>query len=225
MNPPEDKKILESARSVFTYLAERDALPVEPCDAVFGFGVFDLRLPNFCGELYAASRARRIIFTGGVGAGSADLGQPEADAWFAALMQAYPHIPREHIILENRSTNTGENVRFTAELLARQHPPLMFGKGIRAVIAVAAPSRLRRVRLTLQQLYPTLRVIGQHHGPSFEAELALYAGKGLDLVGHLVGELDRIVDYAVRGWLRPEPFPPWVAAAHSELKRSRALKA
>jgi len=224
MNSPADKETLASARCIFDYLAERDALPAQPCDAVLGFGVFDLQLPRFCGELYATGRARWIIFTGGVGAGSADLGQPEADAWFAALMQAYPQIPRDQIILENRSTNTGENFRFTTELLLQKHSHLQFAQGIQSVIVVAAPSRLRRVRLTLQQLYPTLRVIGQHHGPSFEAEHALYAGKGLDLVGHMVGELDRIVDYAARGWSRLEPFPPQVATAHAQLKRCHAIK-
>ena len=214
----------DSARLAFAYLAERDALPAEPCDAILGFGVFDLTLPRFCGELYVAGRACRIIFTGGRGAGSADLVGAEADAWFVALMQAYPRIPRDSIILENRSTDTGKNVSFTADLLAREHPHLLLGKGIRSVIAVAAPSRLRRVRLTLQHPHPALRVFGQHHAPSFESEQALYASKGLDFVAHLAGELDRIIDYAERGWLRPEPFPPAIAEAHAELKQHRAIK-
>lgn len=212
---------LDNARLAFAYLSERDALPAEPCDAVLGFGVFDLQLPRFCGALFAAGRAARIIFTGGRGAGSADLVGTEADAWFVALMQAYPRIPRDRVILENRSTDTGKNVSFTADLLAEKYPHLMFGQGIRSVIAVAAPARLRRVRLTLQQLHPTLRVFGQHHAPSFESEQALYASKGIDFVAHLAGELDRIVDYAAFGWLRPEPFPPAVAEAQRVLKRTK----
>jgi hypothetical protein len=206
---------------VFNYLAETDALPTETCDAVLGFGVFDLKLPRYCGALYATGRAKRIIFTGGVGAGSADLGQPEADAWCAALLTAYPQIPRDHIILENRSTNTGENVRFTTELLARKHPELSLGCGIKTVIVVAAPSRLRRVRLTLQHLYPQLHILGRHPSTSYAEEHALYAGTGIDLVAHLAGELDRIVDYAARGWILPEPLPPPIAAAHQVLKRSK----
>jgi len=206
---------------VFDYLAARDALPAAACDAVIGFGAFDLKLPRFCGELYVAGHARRIIFTGGVGAGTADLGQPEADAWCAELLRTHPAIPRDHIILENRSTNTGENVRFTTELLARQHPALTLGHGIKTVLVVAAPSRLRRVRLTLQQLQPRLHILGQHPGSSFAEELALYASKGLDFVAHLTGELDRIVDYAARGWILPEPLPLPIVAAHHHLKQVR----
>ena len=157
-----------------------------------------------------------------MGAGSADLGQPEADAWHAELLKTHPCIPRDHIILENRSTNTGENVRFTAELLAQKHPRLAFGRGIKTVIAVAAPSRLRRVRLTLQQLHPQLRVFGQHPGSSFAEEQALYASKGLDFVAHLAGELDRLVDYAARGWIRTEPFPARLVAVPPSLQQGRA---
>ena len=213
----------DSARLVFDYLAETDALPSTACDAVLGFGVFDLKLPRFCGELYVAGHARQIIFTGGIGAGSADLGQPEADAWYAELLRTYPHIPRDHIILENRSTNTSENIRFTTALLAQQYPALSFEHGIKTVIAVAAPSRLRRVRLTLKQMQPKLHILGQHADSSFDAELALYAGKGIDFVAHLVGELDRIVDYAAHGWIFPEPLPPPIAAAYHVLKSIRSL--
>ena len=208
-----------SAQEIFDYLAATDALVVTVCDAVIGFGVFDLKLPRFCGELYVAGHAKRIIFTGGIGGGSADLAEPEADAWYAELRRVYPQIPREHVILENRSTNTGENIRFTAELLARKHPDLSFGGGIKTVIVVASPSRLRRVRLTLKQMQPQLQIFGQHTGASFAEEHALYESKGINFAQHLVGELDRIVDYAARGWIFPEPLPPPIAAAHQKLKR------
>lgn len=209
----------EDLQRVFDYLAEMDPLPAQPCDAVLGFGVFDLAVPRLCGALHAAGHARRIILIGGIGAGTADLGQPEADAFLAELQRVYPNIPRERIIVENRSTNTGENVRFAAELLERQHPDLQFGRGIRSVIAVAAPARLRRVRLTLQQLQPAVRVCGRHHAPKLADELALYASKGIDLVAHMLGELDRIEKYAPLGWLRPEPLPPAMVSARAALKQ------
>ena len=40
----------DSARKIFDYLAAIDALAATACDAVIGFGVFDLKLPRFCGE-------------------------------------------------------------------------------------------------------------------------------------------------------------------------------
>jgi hypothetical protein len=183
--------------------------------------MFDLRLARFCGELYASGRASRIVFTGGIGPGTADLGQPEADAWYAELLRSQPNIPHDRVIVENQSTNTSENVRFTAELLARRHPSLSFGHGIKTVIIVASPSRMRRVRLTLLCLQPGLRILRQRPPSSFDDEHALYAGKGIDYLAHLAGELDRIVDYAARGWIIAEPLPLPISQAHETLKRAK----
>ena len=102
-------EILDAARSAYDYLSDVDDTPPEMVDAVIGFGTFDLQLATYCGKLYADGRARRIIFTGGVGAGTADLGQPEAIAWLAELRRGFPQIPLTDVLTETRSTNTAEN--------------------------------------------------------------------------------------------------------------------
>ncbi len=209
---------LAAARSVLAWLAATDPLPAAPADAVLGFGMFDLTLPVFCGELYTRSLARRIVFTGGLGAGTGSLGQPEADAWHAALRAAYPSIPYDRVVLENRSTNTAENIRFTADLLARAHPDLAFGRGLRTALIVASPSRLRRVALTLRLLQPELHIARCLPPVDFDREHALYAQQGHDYLAHLGGELDRIVAYPARGWIAPEPLPPAIASAHALLR-------
>lgn len=215
-------EVLTAARRVLAYLAATDPLPAAPADAILGFGVFDLRLPVFCGELLRRGCAPRMIFSGGIGAGTGKLGAPEADAWLAALLRAYPDIPDAAIIRENRSTNTAENIAFTAELLRREHPELAFGRGLRRLIVVASPSRLRRVGLTLARLQPDLTVIRQLPPLSFEAELAVYGLQGIDYLAHLAGELDRLVTYPARGWIAAEPLPADIAAAHEQLRAATA---
>ena len=213
-----DSAAQQAARRVLAYLAETDPVPSDPVDAVLGFGVFDLRLPRFCGELYARGRAPRLIFTGGIGAGTGRLGGPEADAWRAELRRSHPGIPDEHVITENRSTNTAENIAFTAALLEREHPALAFGRGLRTALVVASPSRLRRVGLTLRRQQPALRVIRQLPVVNFDEERALYARNGLNYLEHLAGELDRLSDYPARGWIAPEPLPPEMVAAREVLR-------
>ena len=209
-----------AAVRALAYLAATDPLPPVPFDAIIGFGVFDLRLPRFCGELFLRGLAPHIIFTGGIGAGTGNLGGPEADVWREELRRAYPQIGDAAITLENRSTNTAENIQFTADLLARARPSLAFGVGLRRAIIVTSPSRLRRARLTLKQLQPALHVCGQLPAFTFEAEQALYASQGVDYISHLSGELDRLIDYPHRGWIAAEPLPPEIAAAHAELRKS-----
>jgi len=218
MNSELDPATVAAARHVFDYLAETDPLPEVAADAVLGFGVFDLSLPRYCGELYNQQRARRIVFIGGFGAGTADLGQPEAEAWRSELLRTHPEIPPAHVIIENRSTNTAENIAFTAALLAREFPDLAFGRGLRTALVVASPSRLRRVKLTLQLLQPNVLVVRRLPPVNFESEHALYESKGLDYIEHLAGELDRIVAYPARGWSAAEPLPARIAAAHAVLR-------
>lgn len=214
-----DPLVEAAARMAFTYLAATDPRPDEPADAVIGFGTFDLSLARFCGDLQAQGAARIVIFTGGIGAGTADLGQPEADAWRDELRRAHPNFPADDLIVENRSTNTAENIRFTAELLTRSHPRLAFGRGLRTALIVASPARLRRAWLTLRHLVPAVRVIRCLPPADFERECAVHDSKGILFLPHLAGELDRIVEYPARGWIVAEPLPPSIAAAHAVLRR------
>jgi uncharacterized SAM-binding protein YcdF (DUF218 family) len=208
----------DATRRVFSYLSEADALDAAPYDAVIGFGMFDLSLPRFCGDLYARGQARHIIFTGGIGAGTGDLGGPEADAWRGTLADTHPSIPDEAVIVENRSTNTGENVTFTAALLEHARPELAFSRGLRRVVIVASPTRLRRVWLTFRRQQPGVSVTRHLPPVTVERDAALYAGQGIDYRQHLAGELDRIVAYPARGWILDEPLPADVAAAHEVLR-------
>jgi uncharacterized SAM-binding protein YcdF (DUF218 family) len=215
--PASRTSVDHALRTAFAYLSETDALEAEPYDAVIGFGTFDLSLPRFCGDLRERGYARRIIFTGGVGAGTGDLGGPEADVWLAALARSHPAIDIDHVIVENRSTNTGENVRFTGDLLRAAHPALALGVGVRRVIVVTAPSRLRRVGLTMRRQHPGVHVTRQLPSVTMTADAALYARQGIDYRGHLAGELDRIVAYPERGWIVSEPLPTAVESARRVL--------
>ena len=104
---------LSLAKDIFEYLyVFSEALPHS--DAVIGFGHFDLKIPRHCGKLYINGHARRIIFTGGIGSGTADLGRAEAVAFREELRRRYPSISAEAVIVEDMSTNTSENVQFTA---------------------------------------------------------------------------------------------------------------
>lgn len=215
-SPP--ASVQAAAEAAFAYLSGTDPLPATTADAVLGFGVFDLVLPLYCGRLFRSHHARHVIFTGGIGAGTADLGGPEAEVWGRELLRADPAFPTASLLLENRSTNTTENIQFTAEQLKRERPDLAFGVGIHSVLVVASPSRLKRVQLALRLWLPDLRVTRTLPPSSYLREQALYASKGHDYLAHLTGELDRLVSYPARRWIADEPLPAAVAEAHAVLR-------
>jgi hypothetical protein len=210
---------LSAGREIFAFLAAVDPLPETTCDAVIGFGTFDVTLASFCGELYVKQRAKRIIFTGGFGAGTTDLGKPEADAWLEELARTHPEIPRADVVAENRSTNTAENIAFTADLLKKRFPTLSFGQGLNTALIVASPSRLRRVKLTLQLMQPAVQVFRcSPPETTFEHEYGLYEGKGLNYLAHLRGEVERLSTYPARGWIVSEPVPAAIVTACGALQ-------
>lgn len=203
----------DAARTLFEWLALRDTAPATPCDAVIGFGHFDLNIPRRCAELQRSGAAKNVIFTGGIGAGSADLGEPEADAFFAVLTGEVPPLRDARVIVENRSTNTAENIGLTRALLERDHPELAFGQGIRSVLLVANPCRQRRVWLTWRQMLPDIPACNAPPLTDYEEQARLYAGKRQDIARQVLGEFERIRDYPDRGWIAPSTIPPQISTA------------
>lgn len=192
---------------IYDFLSPSAEPDLRPADLIVGFGHFDLRIAGQCAALWRRELAPRILFTGGVGAGSADLGRPEAEAFAAVLYDSLPAFPRDQLLLESRSTNTGDNVRFSLELMNQA------GWDVRSAILVATPFRQRRVNLTWSKV--SLGIPHQSAPPpsSLAEDITLFAGKGEDLTAQLPGEIERLQTYPPRGWIDATTIPDHVLAA------------
>ena len=116
-------------------------------------------------------------------------------------------------MIENQSTNTGENVRFLGQKAEAANWLL------NQVILVATPFRQRRVILTWQAQGPVGSTAYAAPPPSTLAtDVALFATKNEDLIAQLPGEIDRLQSYATRGWIAAEPLPESVLAARASLQ-------
>jgi uncharacterized SAM-binding protein YcdF (DUF218 family) len=109
-----DSTVTELAQRLWNYL--RLDLPVEKADCIVGLGSYDLRVAERCAELYAGGWAPFIIFSGHLGNWTKRMwGRSEAEIFAEHAVER--GVPREKITLETRSTNIGENVKFTRDLL------------------------------------------------------------------------------------------------------------
>src|SRR4030088_2080516 len=102
-------------------------------------------------ELFLQGWAPLLICPGGLGAIPRHLWrEPEADQFAAIAIRM--GVPKERILIENRSTNTGENVLFTKQLLAE--------KGIdpRTFILGQKPYMERRSYATFRKVWPEKEV-------------------------------------------------------------------
>ena len=204
-----------AAQLIYDYLNLRTPVPPQPADAIIGFGHFDLRIARQCAQLWLKGAGARIIFTGGVGAGSADLNIPEEEAFGLVLRAEFPQIPSDAILLESNSTNTGENVRYLIAQATAANWKLAH------VLLVATPFRQRRVSLTWQAQGPADSEANPAPPPSSLAEdIALFADKHESLVAQLPGEIERLQTYASHGWISPIVVPLPILQACDHLRAS-----
>lgn len=210
---------LSLAKEIFEYLyVFSEVIPYS--DVIIGFGHFDLKIPRYCGGLYMNGYARRIIFTGGIGSGTADLGKAEAVSFREELRQRHPSISAEAVIVEDRSTNTSENVQFTAQRLETEYPDFTFGEQIKKAIIVANAYRQRRVFLTCRRNLPEVEFYNSPPTTTFEEELRLFASKGCNFIDLLIGEIDRIIQYGEKGYILQEAIPKKIYDNYAFLKRA-----
>jgi len=146
----------EAIDRITTYLDATTPLP-ERAVLIFVFGSRQTTPAQLAAELYAQQIAPLIVLTGGI---NRLLGFNEAEAHHAILIEA--GIPAERIVLENRSTNTYENVTFALPLIAQKLPL----DSIHSVLAVCKWAHSRRALMTLKrQLAHGVRYYAHTYAP------------------------------------------------------------
>ena len=195
----------------FDYLALRD-VPLYKGDLIIGFGHFDEKIPKTCCDLWREGFASKILFTGGIGAGTSNLPCAEADYFLQVSEKYAPEIPKTCFIQENKSTNTGENLKMSQDVLSRINPDFNFNKGIQRVILVANGYRQRRVFLTFGKLFPNIVCRNAPPKSSYSLEKESFAARGESLDQHMLGEVKRLLDYPAKGFILPCDVPAEIVA-------------
>jgi uncharacterized SAM-binding protein YcdF (DUF218 family) len=195
------------ARIVWDYHHVRHVL--EPAECIIVLGSHDPRVAERGAELFLAGWAPLLVLSGNLGALTRGLwDRPEAEIF--ADVAAAAGVPRERMLIESRATHTGENVDFSRELLARHglHP--------RTAIAVQKPYMERRTLATFQTRWPELRAIVTSPQIAFD-DYPNAAISRHDVIHIMVGDLQRLVLYAEKGWSAAQEIPAEVLEAFDGL--------
>lgn len=182
---------------------------LEKADCILVLGSHDLRVAEHAADLYLQGRAGRIIFSGGLGRLTEGIWQrPEADVFAeTALRKA---VPADRIWKENRSTNTGENLRLTKKLMEEK------GVDFQRFIVVQKPYMERRAYATFKKHFPDKECIIS----SPPLDYAAYCIPGDPEISHervihlIVGDLQRLWVYADKGFQVPQKIPAQVMDAY-----------
>lgn len=180
-------------------------------DCIFCMCSNDIRVAEYAAKLYLNGYAPKLVFSGGVGRftqGIFDASEAEAFAQVAIDMG----VPEQNIILETQSTNSGENVQFTARLFEQlDYKPERF-------ILVQKPFMARRALATFakQWPHPYQSLVSCSSGLSFSN----YFNDTLpsDLVlSALLQDFERVRDYPKKGFQIVQEIPFNVTKSHATI--------
>lgn len=182
---------------------------LEKVDCIFVLGSHDLRVAERGAELYLNGWAPILIFSGGLGNLTEGVwDEPEADK-FANVAEKLG-VPREVILIENKSTNTGENILFTQQLLNEK------GLNPQSFLVVQKPYMERRSFATFKKHWPDKKLIVTSPQISFDE----YHNEEIPLehvINIMVGDLQRIKYYPEKGFQIYQDIPEDVWQIYEKL--------
>lgn len=201
------EKALDLARKLWDYHHVNHTL--EKADCILVLGSHDTRVADRAAELYHAGCAPMIIFSGGLGRLTEGM-WTESEADLFAKIAIEKGVPQQAILIENESTNTGENILLTQKLLKENNlDPYSF-------IVVQKPYMERRSFATFKKHWPNKKLIVTSPQISFED----YATDQIPMeqvINIMVGDFQRIKLYAEKGFQVYQEIPEEAWDAYEQL--------
>lgn len=200
--------ILEAAGVLWNY--HRLGHPLCPAEGILVFGSNDLRVAEHAVALFQADYGRWILFSGARGRMTEDW--PETEAATMAALARSRGVPDDCLFIEDRATNTGENIRFSRERLAA------IGRVPSRVIVVQKPYMERRTQAALDVQWPAAECRVTSPPSDFDSYCTGDLPPRL-VIEAMVGDFQRILDYPALGFASEQPVPSEAMEAYRFLCR------
>ncbi|MDB5264384.1 MAG: hypothetical protein JWQ14_3667 [Adhaeribacter sp.] len=184
---------------------------LSPADCILALGSHDTRVAERGAELFLQGFAPLLVFTGGLGRLTEGMwDEPEANKF--ARIAVEMGVPPDKILIENRSTNSGENIILTHQLLQKNDIP------VRRMILVQKPYMERRAYATFMQQWPGEAVDIMVTSPQISfADYPNHEISQTEVVNIMLGDLQRIKIYPPLGFQIYQDIPAAVWSAYEQL--------
>ena len=172
-------------------------------DVIVGFGNFNTDIARRAAELYHQGLAPKILFTGGLGRNTEGL-LPEPEAVRFAKVAMECGVPECDIILEDKSTNTKENILFTRDKLEE------LGLAHGHILGVHQPFMERRIASAMGVYWPEQSFSVTCPQVTIPEYLERAKEQGISenaSISVIVGDFQRIELYAKLGYQLPQEIP------------------
>ena len=191
----------------------RLGMEITPGDCIVGFGCINDDIALRCAQLYRDGCAPKVLFSGGLGRNTLGRWSLSEAERFAAI--AVEHgVPRGDILLENKSTNSAENILFSRRILAQA------GLDQGRLICVHKPFMERRLKAAMGVYWPEANAIYTSPLLGPEEYISRTMAQGMTekaVIDVLVGDFQRLDVYAKKGYQLPQEIPGECWAAFEKL--------
>ncbi|MFG2643639.1 YdcF family protein [Streptomyces sp. NPDC048370] len=181
-----------------------------PCSVGVGLGSHDLGVADVTVDLYRRGMIPLIVFTGATSRTTREhMPRGEAEHYRERALEL--GVPDSAVLVEPRARNTGENIRFSRELLAER------GVDVASVLLVSKPYEERRAFATARRLWPEVEIVSAST-PMPLPEYVDSIGDARLVLDMLVGAQQRLLIYPEQGFMIHQEVPASVTTAYERLR-------
>ncbi|MGW7499274.1 YdcF family protein [Streptomyces luteogriseus] len=180
-----------------------------PCSVAIGLGSHDLGVADRAVDLYKRGMAPLLLFTGATSPTTRER-MPRGEAVHYRERAVELGVPSSDVLVEPRARNTGENIRFSRELLEEAEVE------VSSVLLISKPYEERRAYATARKLWPGVEVVSAS-SPMTLDEYVDSIGDARLVIDMLVGALQRLMVYPEQGFMISQPLPADVIEAYERL--------
>lgn len=182
-----------------------------PCSVAIGLGSHDLGVADTAVDLYERGMAPLLVFTGATSPTTRER-MPRGEAVHYQERAIELGVPSSAVLVETRARNTGENIRFSRELLAEA------GIDVSSVLLISKPYEERRAYATARKLWPEVKIVSAS-SPMTLQDYVDTIGDARLVIDMLVGALQRLLIYPEQGFMINQRVPDDVMDAYERLCR------
>ncbi len=204
-------KDFQNLQKIWDYMTYSNSL--EKADLIIAFGSRDLSVAERATKIYQQGYADKILFSGGLGKDTKNIWQ-KSEAELFADVAIKNNVPKEAILIEKKSSNTGENIAFTRQLIKDKN------LNVKKAIIVHQPNMNRRIFAALKKQWPELELVIASADCSLKEYIDNLTKLGLtkqQIYSNMVGDLQRMKVYSELGYQIEQEIPNQVWQACQEL--------
>lgn len=204
-------EVLELTQILWDYMCLHQK--IEKADCIVGFGCYNEDVARRAAQLWLDGYAPCILFTGALGRNTKFMWTDSEARRFARVAMA-EGVPEEAILIEERATNSGENLIYARKLLQERNLPA------KKIIGIQKPYMERRLFAAFPVYWPEAEVTVTSYPQTMQEYLAgvhRFGRTPEQTIHMIVGDFQRIALYAEKGYQIPQEIPDVVQAAFERL--------